>query len=267
MAVVLGALLKPGEVRGNHQLNIFFRLAPHGLTERWLTSLLPKIRTVRPTLVSLRGDKVWKAKRRDIDNLIRGLLLQFGLKLAPLKPSTFEQRARALRAKSPELQSAQEALLAVRSVICQRIAALEEAIRARVAGDPICVRLMTAPGIGPLAALAYRTTIDVPQRFARSRDVGVHLGLTPRSFKSGRTERRGRISRFGDGAARAALFIAAKVLLSKRTRGCALKAWGQQVAARRGYMKAVIAVARRLAVTLHTMWITGADFRRGAPAA
>jgi transposase len=126
---------------------------------------------------------------------------------------------------------------------------------------------MTAPGVGPLAALSYRTAIDVPERFARSRDVGVHLGLTPRTFKSGNAERRGRISKFGDRGARAALFIAARVLLSKRTRGCGLKTWGLKVAARRGYMKAVIAVARRLAATLHTMWVSGTDFRREALAA
>jgi transposase len=116
--------------------------------------------------------------------------------------------------------------------------------------------------VGPVTALSYRVAIDVPERFARSRDVGVHLGLTPRGFRSGTINRQGRISCCGDEGARTTLFLAAQCVLRSRTHSTTLKEWGLRVASKQGYLKAVIAVARRLAVILHRMWTDGTDFRQ-----
>ncbi len=120
---------------------------------------------------------------------------------------------------------------------------------------------MTVPGIGPLTALAYRATIDDPTRFARSRNVGAYVGLTPRRFASGEVDYRGRISKCGDAMLRSYLFEAAGVLLTQVRKWCALKAWGLRLAKRIGYKKAKVAVARNMAVILHRMWIDATPFR------
>ena len=74
-----------------------------------------------------------------------------------------------------------------------------------VRDEPVCRRLMGVPGVGPLTALAFRATIDRPDRFRRSRDVGAHLGLTPKRYQSGETDVQGGISRCGDELARTRL--------------------------------------------------------------
>jgi transposase len=205
-------------------------------------------------------------KRRDIDNLIRGALLQFGLKHQAGSPSTFQQRAEKLASGSPAVREIVAALIRVRVAILAEIDAMGQTIDQLVASDEVCQRFLTAPGVGPLTALTYKVAIDVPDRFARSRDVGVHLGLTPRTYRSGTIDRKGRISKCGDDGARTALFLAAKIALKATTRPSSLKTFGVGVAARRGYLRAVIAVARRLAVILHRMWVDGVEFRpEGAP--
>jgi transposase len=201
------------------------------------------------------------AKRHDIGNAIRAALLQFGLKIAPGSTYNFDQRAEKLAPAAGVLREVVDSLLASRAALATQIARLEGRINQLVAADPICGRLMTAPGVGPLTALAYRAAVDVPQRFSSSRTVGVHLGLTRRAFKSGTIDRHGRISKCGDQAARSALYLAARTLLRPATRPSYLKAWGLKVAAERGHGKGVIAVARRLAVILHRMWIDETDFR------
>jgi transposase len=112
-----------------------------------------------------------------------------------------------------------------------------------------------------VTALTFATAIDNPARFVRSRDVGAHLGLTPRKYASGEIDRNGAISKSGDRLAREALFIAAHNLLTRVTRWSALKAWGTALAKRRGLRRATVAVARKLAVILHRMWSDGSEFR------
>ena len=124
---------------------------------------------------------------------------------------------------------------------------------------------MTVPGVGPLTALAFRATLDQPDRFRRSRDVGAHLGLTPRCYQMGETDVQGRICRCGDEVARTALYEAAHSLLMRSARWSALQAWGLAVAKRRGMARARVAIARKLAVILHRMWTDGAEFRWGKP--
>jgi transposase len=124
-----------------------------------------------------------------------------------------------------------------------------------------CRRLMTVPGVGPITALAYVTAIDDPGRFRKGRSVGAYLGLTPRRYQSGEVDRAGRISKCGDGLVRTLLFEAAGVLLTRVQRMSPLKAWGLRLAKRIGAKKAKVAVARKLAVILHCMWVDGTEFR------
>ena len=109
---------------------------------------------------------------------------------------------------------------------------------------------MTVPGVGPITALAFKATIDDPARFTRSRSVGAYVGLTSRRHASGEVDWTGRISKCGDAMLRSYLFEAAG----------AVKAWGVRLAKRNGLRKAKVAVARKLAVILHRMWIDGTEF-------
>ncbi|MCP5091083.1 MAG: IS110 family transposase [Gammaproteobacteria bacterium] len=121
--------------------------------------------------------------------------------------------------------------------------------------------MQTVPGIGPITALAFYSTIDDPDRFQRSRNVGAYVGLTPRRHASGEVDWSGRISKCGDPKLRSYLFEAAGVLLTRVPQWCKLKAWGHRLWKRIGFKKAKIAVARKLAVILHRMWCDGTDFQ------
>ena len=120
---------------------------------------------------------------------------------------------------------------------------------------------MTIPGVGPVVALTYRATVDVPARFRNSRAVGAVLGLTPCKYQSGESERTGAISKCGDEMMRVMLYEAAQILLMRSTRWSWLKAWAMQVARRRGMKKAIVALARRRAVIMHRIWTDGTEFR------
>ena len=116
-------------------------------------------------------------------------------------------------------------------------------------------------GPGVVVALTYRATIDQPQRFVHSRAVGAHVGLTPRRHQSGEIDYDGSVSKSGDTMLRTMLYEAAQSLLIHPGKWSWLKAWGLRVAQRRGMRRAIVAVARRLAVVLHRMWVDGTEFR------
>ena len=205
-------------------------------------------------------------KRRDVENGLRALLREVGLKVGTPSRKDFPARVRDLAADDPVLASLAESLLSVIEVMTQEVDRLTKRVLDTVRVEPTCRRLMTVPGVGPLTALAFRATIDQPDRFRKSRDVGAHLGLTPRRYQSGETDLQGRISRCGDELARTALYEAAHSLLIRSAKWSALRAWGMSVAKRRGMARARVAVARKLAVILHRMWADGSEFRWGKQA-
>jgi transposase len=129
--------------------------------------------------------------------------------------------------------------------------------------DPVCQRLMSAPGVGFITALTYKAGVDDPARFKRSRTVPAHFGLTPRRFQSGEIDIDGHISRCGDQDVRCTLYTAANALMTRSSRWSSLKAWGMHKAKTRGHRRAVIAVARKLAVILHRMWVDDTQFNWG----
>jgi transposase len=138
-----------------------------------------------------------------------------------------------------------EPLLVVRRVLREQIAVLHRRLLAIVRNDEVCRRLMTTPGVGPVVALTYRATIDVPARFRNSRAVGAVMGLTPCKYQSGESDRTGAISKCGDEMLRVMLYEAAQILLIRSTKWSWLKAWAMQIARRRGIKKAIVALARR----------------------
>jgi transposase len=120
---------------------------------------------------------------------------------------------------------------------------------------------MTVPGVGPVVALTDRATVDVPARFRKSKSVGAVFGLTCSRDQSGERDRPGAISRCGDEMMRAMLYEAAQAMLLRSAKWSWLKAWAMQIARRRGMKRAIVALARRLAVILHRIWVNGTEFR------
>lgn len=205
-------------------------------------------------------------KLRDHENEIRGLLRPFGLKVGRVAVREFEARVRTLVDGIPMLELCMDSLLRGRAQMQAQLAALHSALLRVTANDELCRRFMTIPGVGPVTALSFKSTIDDPSRFRRSSDVGAHLGLTPRQYQSGETDVRGRISRSGDAFTRTALFTAAHVMLTRSRQWTSLRSWGVRIAKRSSLKKAKIAVARKLAVVMHRMWRDGTPFHWGAAA-
>ena len=202
-----------------------------------------------------------------LENAITGSLKQFGFVVARggVGRKTFRSRIEEALAKADErgfnLRTAIMPSLDLHGVLHQQLAKLTRQIQTTAASNPVCQRLMTTPGVGPIVALSFVTAIDVPERFSKSDDIGAYFGLTPRQFQSGETDLRGDISRLGNSMTRSHLVQAATVLLTSGKKWSALRAWGMKVAKRRGFSKARIAVARKLAIVLHRMWINEQDFR------
>ena len=157
-----------------------------------------------------------------------------------------------------------EALLSAWQAINDQIAILSRRLIAIARQDQVVKRLMTAPGVGVLVALAYVSVIDDPERFAKSSSVGAYVGLTPRRFQSGEEDYTGRISKHGDALLRTYLFEAGGIILHRVAKWSALKVWGTRLAKRIGAKKATVAVARKLAGILHRMWKDGSEFRWSA---
>jgi transposase len=199
---------------------------------------------------------------RTIENVVRAVLREAGIKLGTPSRKGFADRVRALAGADPTVELV-EPLLSILAAMSEELAHLTKKVLDIARDDDVCRQFMSTPGVGPITALAFRATIDHPNRFRRSRDVGAHLGLTPARYQSGETDIQGRISRCGDELARTALYEAAHSLLLRSQKWSSLRAWGLQIAKRRGMAKARVAVARKLAVILHRMWRDGTAFRFG----
>jgi transposase len=205
--------------------------------------------------------KLLQSKAIAIENDLRATLRNFGLKVGMVGAAKFEARIRELVETIPDLATLVEPLLIVRRVLREQIAILHRRLLAIVRNDEVCRRLMTVPGVGPVVALTYRATVDVPARFRKSKSVGAVFGLTCSKYQSGEVDRSGRISRCGDEMMRAMLYEAAHIMLVRSTKWSWLKAWAMQVARHRGLKKAIVALARRLAVIMHRIWVDGTEFR------
>ena len=200
------------------------------------------------------------SKLQDIENSVRGSLKVFGVRLGKVTKRSFETRVLELVKAHPNLAAISLPLLRVRRVLLVEFCRLDRMALKIARSDAVCRRLMTVPGVGVIVALTYRTGVDVPERFTRSRDVGAHFGLTPRRYSSGQVDYDGHISRCGDEMVRTALYQAAHVLMH-HGRWSGLRGWAMRIAKRSGAKLAKVALARKLAVVLHRMWIDGTAFR------
>ncbi len=193
---------------------------------------------------------------------LRGLLRNFGLKVGAISRGRFEARIRELADGNTMLETATAPMLRARACLRQELAGLEKQVRQLAQDDPVCRRLMSMPGIGAVVALTYRSAVDDPARFTSSKKVGPWVGLTPSRNQSGERDVSGGITKAGDVNLRRALCQAATVMMN-RGRSTWLRTWGAQLARRRGGKSAMVALARRIAVILHRMWVDGTDLPAG----
>jgi transposase len=203
--------------------------------------------------------------RRDIENQVRSMIKEYGLLFRRAIGLQFRKRVIELLGDDHQLRIVIEPLLAIHDHVCQQQSKFDDEVRRLAKADETTRRLMTVPGVGVITALTFRHTIDDPSRFRSASTVGAYLGLTPRRNQSGETDLNGRISRWGDRLLRTYLFEAATVLLHRTKKWSSLKEWGTKLAKRIGMRKAKVAIARKIAVILHCIWVDGTSFDWGQP--
>jgi transposase len=202
-------------------------------------------------------------QRQAIANSIRGLMKTFGIVIQRGAKGLFADRVRAAGEGNDAMMAIIEPMLTAWQALREQTAVFDKQIVARAKTDPVANRLMTVPGVGVIVALAFAAVIDDPTRFKHSAAVGAYLGLTPRRYQSGEIDVCGRISRCGDALLRSYLFEAATVILQRPSKGSALKTWAMSLAKRIGMRRAKVALARKLAVVMHRMWIDQTEFKAG----
>ena len=198
---------------------------------------------------------------RQLENTVRGTLIVFGLKIGKAGPTDFAGRVGELMLGDVVLESALGPVLHVHATLKEQSAAHDRLVLDAVRLDPLRRLLMTVPDVGTIVERRYRTAVDIPQRFVKSSLVPVHFGRTPTKYVSGQTDRTGGISKCGDAEVRSLLFEGAITLLTRMQRWSWLKRWGVEVAKRRGLKRACVAVARKLAIILHRIWVDATEFR------
>jgi transposase len=219
-------------------------------------------REVRALLVAR---KQLLSKLMDLEASMRGILRGFGLKMGVVTRKGFEARVRELSAGQAMLERITTAMLEARAALLREFEQLHREMLRIVREDEICRRLMTIPGVGPLVAITFKSAIDDPGRIAKSKTVGALFGLVPKKYQSGERDVSGGITRTGDESVRTALYEAANVMLTRTTRFSSLKRWALEVAKRRGLKRARVALARKLGVVLHRIWVDGTTFRWTKP--
>lgn len=198
--------------------------------------------------------KVLQQKAIDLHLTLRMTMKQFGVAVK-------KSRDRTLTCDPPrDLLGAVAPILRAYEAVSAEFDRVDKGVIKHAKADPVCMRLMTIPGVGPITALTFRSAIDDPARFSSSRNVAAHFGLTPRRFQSGELDLMGRITKRGDKTVRCMLFEAARTLICLSHSQSPLRIWAVNLAKRRGFKVAAIATARKLAVIMHRMWVTGRDF-------
>jgi transposase len=202
-------------------------------------------------------------ERTHVINSLRGHLKIYGIKFSKKAGKTFRQKVEeAIKELRPSIQRAIQSLLNILDVLDQEIKMLNREVKEVAALDEDVKLLQTVDGVGPITALAFKAEIDNPKRFDDSKDAAAYVGLTPRQYSSGETHRQGGISKRGSKRTRYLLVEAASALLTRCKMWSKVKAWGMKLQKKKGNRKAIVAVARKLAVIMHKMLITKKPFER-----
>lgn len=194
---------------------------------------------------------------------IKGHLKVYGIKLGKGSGKSFREKVEgAIVNLNPRVQKVIKSLLNILDTIEEEIKELDQLVKDAGKEDERVKLLQTVDGVGPITALAFVAEVDDPKRFEDSKDVAAYIGLTPTQYSSGEMQRQGGISKKGSKHTRCLLVEAATTLLTRCRIWSKLKAWGLKLMRKIGKKKAIIAVARKLAVTMHKMLITGKSFER-----
>lgn len=208
----------------------------------------------------LRSRRLIVDQRKQLQQSLRSLLRVYGLEIKSHTGVAFYNAMKQMLELLPALAAETvKPLLELYMQLNASIKALDKLVDKQVTDD--IKLLMTIPGVGPITALTYKAEIGDPKRFAKSRNVGAYLGLTPRQSSSGEVERRGRISKMGPTQLRSLLIEAGMSLLTRTHSWSELKAWGLKIQRKHGTKKAAVALARKLAVIMHQMLLKGENFR------
>jgi transposase len=238
------------------------RLEVRGVSRVHLKSLdVQRLRTqlqMRQKLVEL---------RIRVDGMMRSLVRLHGGKLPILQTASrvskivLEEAARIKAAEGVDLQ--QELMPLVNLAVALRgyLNQTDQRIRNFTENHPVCRRLRTITGVGPICALSFYSAIENPANFSRSSSAAAYLGLTPRIHQSGATSYARGISKMGNKLTRTHLVTAAAVILKATSRDSDLKRWGLQIAERAGRPRARIAVARKLAVIMLAVWRDETEYK------
>jgi len=216
-----------------------------------------------PAVTHLKARDLLVRSRTRLINAVRGILKSLGLRLPASGTTTFAAKAQPYI--PDELKSSLMPLLEIISQLSVQIYAFDKQIEALARKQyPETNRLRQVIGVGPITALQFVLTIGDPTRFKHSRDVAAYLGLTPRRRQSGEMDPQLRISKAGNKQLRTLLVQCAQYLLGHFGPDSDLKRWGThlfQRGGKNGKKRAIVAVARKLAVLLHRLWITGEPYR------
>ena len=223
-----------------------------GLKRAGFEAVLLETRHVKAALSAM----TVKTDRKDARGLAQ--LLRMGW-FRPVHAKSI--RSQEVRSGQATLERIAGAMLSARVALKAEYEKLHKTVLAIVRDDAVCRRLMTVPSVGPLVAITYKSAMDDPNRITKSKAAGALFGLTPRKYQSGEKDVTSGITRAGDEMVRTALYEAANVLLARITRFSKLKRWAMEVAKRRGSKRAKVALARKIAVILHRMWVDGSTYR------
>ena len=196
--------------------------------------------------------------RKDLESHVRGVLKVFGICMKSVGRRELRQDFRDQLAKAgeddPAISLMVEMFNPIHKALCAAAESMERELKSIARDSDLARRLMTVPGVGPVVALSFVATLDDVSRFQKSKDVGAFLGLTPRRHQSGEVDWSGRISKCGDRDLRRLLYSAATTLITQVKKPSVLLSWATQLYERKGFKKAAVATARKIAVTLHCIW-------------
>lgn len=200
--------------------------------------------------------------RTMIVNALRGLVKSAGGRLPAC--STESLPARAADTVPPALAAVAKPLVQQIALLNRQICAMDKQVEKLAVKYPEIVLLRTAPGVGPIVAAAYVLTLDRPDAVPYNRSAGAFLGLRPRQSQSGDSDPQRRISKTGNSCLRSLLVQSAQYILGRFGPDSELRRWGLKLAqsgGKRGKKRAIVAVARKLAVVLHSMWRSSQRFQ------
>lgn len=215
------------------------------------------------TRTILHGRQTAVEERSHVTTSIKGHLKVYGIKLGKGSGKNFRLKVeQSIANLNPRIKKVIGCLLNILDILEEEIKELDQLVKEAAKQDEDVKLLQTMDGVGPITALAFKAEIDNAKRFENSKDVAAYLGLTPSQYSSGETCRQGGISKQGSKQVRCLLVEAATVLLTRCKTWSKLKAWGLKLMKKKGKKKAIIAVARKMAVILHRIMLTGKTFQR-----